>query len=147
MTSMAEGIHLTGRSGITIHADAKFADIDVSTFDLLFIPGGPQIAAMRVDGRVLTTARIFASAGKPIAAICAAPLVLHDAGLLQGKKYTAHHSTYSELTAAQASERVVVDGLLLTSRGAGTAMDFGLLLVEHLFGEEAVAKVAAAIMV
>ncbi len=72
ITSMGEGTHVTGRSGVTMHADAMFADVDVSTFDLLFIPGGPQVAALRVDARVLTTARIFASAGKAIAAICAA---------------------------------------------------------------------------
>jgi len=146
ITSMGEGIHVTGRSGITMHADAKFAEVDVSTFDLLFIPGGPQVAALRVDARVLTTARIFASAGKAIAAICAAPLVLHEAGLLNGKAYTAHDSTYSELVDAKPDQRVVMDGNLITSRGAGTALDFGLTLLAYLSGAEESARVAKAIM-
>ena len=71
-----------------------------------------------------------------MAAICAAPLVLHDAGLLAGRAHTAHDSTHGTLTEARADERVVRDGPLLTSRGAGTALDFALALVEHLRGPE-----------
>jgi 4-methyl-5(b-hydroxyethyl)-thiazole monophosphate biosynthesis len=59
--------------------------------------------------------------------------VLHDAGLLAGKRYTAHFSVGSELPAILADQRVVTDGRLLTSRGAGTALDFGFLLIEKLF--------------
>jgi 4-methyl-5(b-hydroxyethyl)-thiazole monophosphate biosynthesis len=147
VASMTVGIHVTGRSGITLHADALFADLDISTFDVLLIPGGPQVQELRTDGRVLTTARIFASANKTITAICAAPLVLHEAGLLTGKKFTAHDSTYSELKSALPHERVVVDGTLITSRGAGTALEFGLAIIEQIYGTEAAAQVARAIMV
>jgi protein deglycase len=146
VVSMAEGIHVTGRSGITMHADAVFSDLDVSTFDLLLIPGGPQVQFLREDGRVLTTARIFSSANKPIAAICAAPQVLHEAGLLTGRKFTAHDSTYSELTTALPDEPVVLDRNLITSRGAGTALAFGFAIIEHLYGAEAAGKIAKAIM-
>ena len=77
--------------------------------------------------------------------ICAAPTVLADAGLL-GERFTAHFSVHAELPAALAGERVVEDGLLITSRGAGTAVDFGLALVRRLFGEAAEKDIFQAIM-
>lgn len=147
MAALGENMHITGRSGIIVRADAKLDEFDVHAFDLLLIPGGPAVKELRADGRPATIAKTFAVAGKLVAAICAGPLVLHDAGLLTGKRYTAHDSTYGELTQAQAQDRVVEDGHLITSRGAGTALDFGLALVRHLFGAEAAGKVAKAIMV
>ena len=71
-----------------------------------------------------------------LAAICAAPTVLFDAGLLAGRRYTAHSSVAGELTALLAQEAVVVDGRLITSRGAGTALAFALTLVRQLFSAE-----------
>jgi 4-methyl-5(b-hydroxyethyl)-thiazole monophosphate biosynthesis len=91
-------------------------------------------------------ARDYARAGKRVAAICAAPLLLQDAGLLAGAKFTAHFSIAAELPEALASARVVEHGALLTSRGAGTALDFGLALVACLRGPAAAAEVARAIM-
>ncbi|TDU66479.1 4-methyl-5(b-hydroxyethyl)-thiazole monophosphate biosynthesis [Prosthecobacter fusiformis] len=146
MASMRESIQVVGRSGILIKADSHFASVDPTTFDLLFIPGGPAVKALREDGRAAALAQSFISAGKTVAAICAAPLVLHDAGLLTGKKYTAHDSTYEELTEADPAQEVVTDGLIITSRGAGTALAFGLALVAQLTTPEEAAKVARAIM-
>jgi 4-methyl-5(b-hydroxyethyl)-thiazole monophosphate biosynthesis len=71
---------------------------------------------------------------------------LHDAGLLNGKAYTAHDSSYSELLQAQPDKRVVLDGNLITSRGAGTALEFGLTLLERLSGVDESARVAKTIM-
>jgi 4-methyl-5(b-hydroxyethyl)-thiazole monophosphate biosynthesis len=80
-----------------------------------------------------------------VAAICAAPLVLLDTGLLAGLRYTAHPSTAAELPVIRADERVVEDGRIITSRGAGTALDFGLLLVARLVSPEKAAEVARGI--
>ena len=80
-----------------------------------------------------------------LAAICAAPTVLNDAGLLVGRRFTAHSSVASELPTLLADERVVVDGRLITSRGAGTALDFGLMLVERLFTLEKSRELARSI--
>jgi 4-methyl-5(b-hydroxyethyl)-thiazole monophosphate biosynthesis len=102
--------------------------------------------ALRADIRVPAVVRSFANAGKTIAAICAAPLILHDAGLLNGKAYTAHDSTSTVLGQAQLEKRVVTDENLITSRGAGTALEFGLTLLEHLAGAAESARVAKAIM-
>lgn len=139
------GSGATGRSGIRVEADLSLADIHGSDYDLLLIPGGPGVRELRRDGRAAALASEFAAADKPVAAICAAPLVLMDAGLLGGRRHTAHQSVREHLPAAL-DERVVVDGNLITSRGAGTAMDFGLALVARLAGQAAADKVAAEIM-
>ncbi|MBP7141514.1 MAG: DJ-1/PfpI family protein [Opitutaceae bacterium] len=131
--SIGEHFHVTGRCGLTVHADTTLAALQTDTsFDLLLLPGGPGVKLLRSDPRV--RARVIAqnAAGKWIAAICAAPTVLNDATLLSGRRYTAHHSVAGELPAILEGERVVVDGNLVTSRGAGTALDFGLKLVELL---------------
>jgi protein deglycase len=96
--------------------------------------------------RVIELIKSYAAAGKPIAAICAAPLLLHDAGVLEGRAFTGHFSITEELP-ENSEERVVRDGELLTSRGAGTAVEFGLALVEMLVGREKADEVGRSIMV
>lgn len=147
LASLGEGIHLTGAWNTVIHADAKLEDALASgPFDLLMIPGGPGVQALRADGRAADVAKRFALENKPVAAICAAPGVLFDAGLLEGRLYTSHHSTHGELMHSLAEQRVVQDGGIITSRGAGTAMDFGFALVTLLYGKEKADEIAKYIM-
>ena len=100
---------------------------------------------LRADPRVRAAIERHHQGGSWIAAICAAPTVLHDAGLLAGRRYTAHFSVAAELPDILAHERVVIDGRIVTSRGAGTAIDFGLVLVEKLYGPDKASEVAAGI--
>jgi 4-methyl-5(b-hydroxyethyl)-thiazole monophosphate biosynthesis len=137
---------VTGRCNITVQADASLADVAEQEFDLLLIPGGPGIKAVRADGRAAHLAKAYSQSGKPIAAICAAPTVLKDAGLLAGKRFTSHAGVLPELPQSLVQERVVEDGNLITSRGAATSVDFGLALVRRVCGEAAVAEVAKGIM-
>lgn len=137
---------VTGRCNVTVQADAALADVAEQDFDLLLIPGGPGIKAVRADGRAAKLAQAYTQAGKPVAAICAAPTVLLDAGLLAGKRFTSHAGVLAELPASQVWERVVEDGHLITSRGAATSVEFGLALVRRLCGDTAVAEVAKGIM-
>jgi 4-methyl-5(b-hydroxyethyl)-thiazole monophosphate biosynthesis len=137
--ALGEQIHVTGRSGITMHADTTLAAVLARDFDCVFLPGGPGVKHLRA------LVQRQHAAGRWLAAICAAPTVLHDAGLLAGRRYTAHFSIAGELPAVLANERTVADGILLTSRGAGTALDFGLLLVEKLVSAEQAREVAQAI--
>jgi 4-methyl-5(b-hydroxyethyl)-thiazole monophosphate biosynthesis len=137
---------VTGRSQITLRADAALADVANEDFDLLIVPGGPGVKALRADGRPAKLAEAFHRSGKVVGAICAGPTVLKDAHLLENRRFTAHFSVYEELPDALAEERVVRDGEILTSRGAGTAVDFGLALVQALFGAEKSSEVAQAIM-
>jgi protein deglycase len=146
VAAIGDSFHVTGRSGVTVHADTTLAALPAErTFDLLFLPGGPGVKHLRADPRVIALVRAQAAAGRWIAAICAAPVVLQDAGVLAGHRYTAHFSVANELTEILATERVVIDRHVITSRGAGTALDFALTLVEQLVSQPKALEVAAAI--
>lgn len=143
--ALAEGIHVTGRSGLTVHADTTLTAALAREFDCVFLPGGPGVSHLRADPRVIQLVRAQHAAGRWLAAICAAPVVLHDAGLLAGRRYTAHFSVAAELRSILADERTVTDDRLLTSRGAGTALDFGLRLVALLVGAKKAEEIAHSI--
>ncbi len=144
--SLSSATAVVGRSGVKIAADSALATIgNQTTFDLLFLPGGPGVARLRESPEVIEIVGRHAIADKWIAAICAAPLVLHDAGLLSGRHYTAHPSANSELPQIRTDENVVVDGKIITSRGAGTAMEFSLRVITLLAGEELANKIRLSI--
>lgn len=148
VAALGEGIHVTGRNGIVLHADTTL-DAALSggsrDYDCVLLPGGPAVALLRSDPRVRELVIRQNAAGRLLAAICAAPLVLGDAGILEGRRFTAHFSAAAELPRYLPRERTVSDGNIVTSRGAGTAADFGLLLVERLFGAELSREIAASI--
>jgi 4-methyl-5(b-hydroxyethyl)-thiazole monophosphate biosynthesis len=147
MATMGEGIHVQSRGGIVFHADTSFAEIYINDFDIIVIPGGPGVIELRRKGLIVQALANFHRSGKPIAAICAATLLLKDAGILDGKKFTSHDSCWQELTTSIKDQAVVIDGDLITSQGAGTAVVFGLALVEKLCGREAAISVSRQIMV
>jgi len=133
-----------GRNGITLEATRLFSDVAEQVFDAVILPGGPGVKQIRGDARIIACLRRHHEAGKLLAAICAAPLLLLDAGLADGIAYTAHPSTAEELPDAR-GEAVVADGHILTSRGAGTAAEFALALVRGLCGEASAKEVAESI--
>ncbi len=147
LAALGEGIHVTGRNGMTLHADTTLETVRHQSFDCLFLPGGPGVKHLRADPRVRELVLRQHTARGWLAAICAAPTVLHDAGLLKNVRYTAHFSVATELPSIESAEPCVADGHILTSRGAGTALDFGLLLVEKLISPQKSAEVAASICV
>ena len=133
---------ITASRGVKLQPDRSWGDITVADFDVLAIPGGKGARTLAADPRVLEAVREFRKAGKWIGAICAAPLVLQAAGVLDGVKATCHPSVASELHVPREEERVVVDGRIITSRGPGTAFEFALTLIRLLDGPEAADKVA-----
>jgi 4-methyl-5(b-hydroxyethyl)-thiazole monophosphate biosynthesis len=145
LAALADGIHVNGRNGVTLHADTTLAAVESRDFDCLFLPGGPGTKHLRADPRVRALVLRQHAAGRWLAAICAAPTVLNDAGLLAGRRYTAHFSVAAELPRILTEERTVTDGNILTSRGAGTALDFGLLLVEKLVSTPKSHEIASSI--
>ncbi|HWA10683.1 MAG TPA: DJ-1 family glyoxalase III [Opitutaceae bacterium] len=147
VAALGDGIHVAGRSGLTLHADTTLAAVETRDFDCVFLPGGPGTRLLRADPRVRALVLRQHAAGRWLAAICAAPAVLHDAGLLAGRRYTAHFSVAAELPAILAQERIVADGRLVTSRGAGTAIDFGLLLAAKLVSDAKAQEIAKSICV
>ncbi|MBI3885653.1 MAG: DJ-1/PfpI family protein [Opitutae bacterium] len=132
VATLAENRHATGRSGITAHGDVALSAVQDQWFDLVFLPGGAGVKHLRADARVSALVRRHHAEGRWLAAICAAPVILHDCGLLGGRRYTAHPSVADELPEILHGERVVTDGNITTSRGAGTASDFGLHLAALL---------------
>jgi 4-methyl-5(b-hydroxyethyl)-thiazole monophosphate biosynthesis len=145
LAAVGEELNVTGRNAVTIRADTGLAAALGEDFDCVFLPGGPGVKQLRADARIAALVRRQHAAGRWLAAICAAPALLHDAGLLAGRRFTAHFSVAPEVPGILLAERTVVDGRLLTSRGAGTAVDFGLLLVEMLFSPEISAEIARSI--
>jgi 4-methyl-5(b-hydroxyethyl)-thiazole monophosphate biosynthesis len=147
LAALGPGIHVTGRNAITLHADLSLSTLpaDAAPYDCLLLPGGPGVAALRASPAVRELVARHHAAGALLAAICAAPAVLHDAGLLAGRRYTAHPSVAGELPAILADQRTVRDGQILTSRGAGTAIDFGLALVAALITPEKSTEIATSI--
>jgi len=122
-----------GRCNVVLLAETTLAVAAQQPYDLIFLPGGPGVKHLRADARVVPLVQAQVAGGRLVAAICAAPLVLHDAGLLAGRRYTAFPSTEDELPEILHDQRVVEDGPLLTSRGAGTALDLGYAMVARLF--------------
>jgi protein deglycase len=132
---------VTGSHGITVVADASLDEVDAADFDMIVLPGGmPGTTQLKSDPRVSRLLRQFAESGRYTAAICAAPSVLAYAGLLEGRKATSFPGFLTPGSAPGirlSEDPVVVDGKVATSRGPGTAVPFGLALIELLEGPEA----------
>jgi 4-methyl-5(b-hydroxyethyl)-thiazole monophosphate biosynthesis len=129
---------IKGSRGVYVIPDQMLENIDTNDFDLVVLPGGqPGTDNLNSDPRIKSILQSMRENEKWVAAICAAPIVLQTAGLLQGKSVTSHPSVQDRLQAVNYSEeRVVVDGKLITSRSPGTALEFALALVKILFGQE-----------
>lgn len=123
--------------------DCLLADVQADDFDLLVLPGGqPGTDNLRADPRIHEIIATLRAAGKPVAAICAAPTVLAADGVLARRTATCHPSVRHDLQASHVSDdRVVVDGPVITSQAAGTALEFAFALVELLCGPAKVAEV------
>jgi 4-methyl-5(b-hydroxyethyl)-thiazole monophosphate biosynthesis len=141
---------ITGAHGIAVVPEVELGALDLARFSMLVLPGGqPGTTNLRKDERILALVRRLAREGRRTAAICAAPVVLHDAGVLAGVAVTSHPSVRAQLTRADVrpDERVVRSGPIMTSQGAGTAMEFALALVADLCGADRSAELAAAMRV
>ena len=118
--------------------DCTLDDVRVEDFDMLVLPGGlPGTTHLRQDPRISQIIQTMLVRHCFVAAICAAPTVLADAGVLTERVATSNPSVRAELAGKFgriSNERVVVDGLIITSQSAGTAMEFAFKLVEILCG-------------
>ena len=132
-----------GAHDIEILADALFSKTDFSEGDILILPGGqPGTDNLNAHAGLKAIINQYNNQHKYIAAICAAPLVFGEMGLLKGKKAICYPSFENRLigTEIAENERVVVDGNIITSKGPGTAIEFALQLVEILVGKEVAEK-------
>lgn len=145
------GRSISGSHGITIVADAVLGDLEAAqTYDAILVPGGMPGAAHLAESRDVTAliTRHFA-AGLIVAAICAAPaVVLHGAcGILAGKRFTGFPGTEGQVKGGvPVNQNVVVDGNLITSKGAGTAGEFAIAIIKALLDEEAAETIAKRVL-
>ncbi|MFZ5802410.1 MAG: DJ-1 family glyoxalase III [Candidatus Omnitrophota bacterium] len=129
---------LTGSRKVKVMPDVLLKDVRAEDFDAIVVPGGqPGVNHLKKEPAVLDVLKAMDRAKKTVGAICAAPLVLKEAGMIQGRSLTSYPGLDRDLSAANYSEEgVVVDGNLVTSRGPGTALEFALKLAAKICGEE-----------
>jgi protein deglycase len=152
------GLHVTtaglndlaveGAHKVRVECDDVLLNVE-DEWDAVVLPGGmPGSAHLRDDDRVKDLVSMNARAGRIVAAICAAPIVLEAAGVLKGKQATSYPGFGDQMQSANYVEQlVVVDGNVITSRGPGTALHFALTLVEHLVGKESARELTAGMLV
>ena len=137
--SISENRQISGAHNIEILADTLFDETDFSNGDMLIFPGGqPGTDNLNSQKKIKKLIQTYYGQQKYIAAICAAPLIFGEMGLLQGKKAVCYPGYEDRLLGAEIAQNecVVVDGNIITSKGAGTAIEFALKLVEILVGQE-----------
>lgn len=139
---------IMGAHQIEVKADVLFEEADFANTKMLVLPGGmPGTLYLKEYEALRQLILKFNEEEKQVAAICAAPTVFGDLGILQGRKAVSYPSMEEGLTGAEVCyDGVVTDGHITTSRGMGTAMDFGLRLIEILRGKEESEKIAAQIV-
>jgi len=144
-TASLDGPRVTGSHGITVQADIALDAAVTGKYDMIVLPGGmPGAEHLKNDARIISLLRRFAAEGRYTAAICAAPSVLAHAGLLEERAATSFPGFLNAKSAPGirlSEEPVVIDGKVATSRGPGTALAFGLALIELLEGDAAMQRV------
>jgi len=146
--SITGNLLVKGAHGIAVNADTLFEKANLSSGDMLVLPGGtPGAYNLNAHDGLKNALEQYAANGKKIAAICAAPLVIGGLGFLQGKKATAYPGFESTLKGATyINSPTVKDGNIITGRGPGLAFQFGLAIVEELQGKAKADDVASGLL-
>lgn len=142
MVSITGEREVTGSHGITVKMDKLCDEVDFDATDIIILPGGmPGTTNLEAYKPLMDKVDEFYHKDKYIAAICAAPSIFGHKGILKGRKACSNPGFESHLEGADVQqEEAVVDGHIITSRGMGTAIPFGLAILGQLAGEEAVAQ-------
>ncbi|MCX7841854.1 MAG: DJ-1/PfpI family protein [Clostridia bacterium] len=138
LVSISDNKTVVGAHDIAVNADLTFSEADFEDCDMIFLPGGgPGTKNLKAHKGLAEKLLQFDSSRKWIAAICAAPTVLGVLGLLEGRRAVCYPGCEEELLGAKpGTSNVEVDGHVITSKGAGTALELGLKLAEILAGPE-----------
>jgi 4-methyl-5(b-hydroxyethyl)-thiazole monophosphate biosynthesis len=128
---------ITASRGVKLIPDIQLTEVLDRDFDMIVLPGGARGAErLAADPAVQDMLQRMARQNKYTAAICAAPKVLAQAGLLKGRRATSYPGILDDAEdVVYATDPVIIDGRIVTSRGPGTAMDFALTLIELLAGK------------
>ena len=147
-----DGKAVVGRSGITLGADQHIQDCVNTPWDMVVLPGGlPNTQLLQESAIVKDIMCKHAAQNKTVAAICAAPVALAHFGLTANKQVTSYPSFAKDMQQLQPSSQykqqaVVEDENIITSRGAGTAVAFALVLVAKLCGQQHAEEIRASIV-
>ena len=149
MTSIKDDLNITGARGIKVIADITIDEMDDDA-QMLILPGGmPGTNYLKQSEKVKNAILKYNEAGKYLAAICAAPTVYGEMGLLRGKKATCYPGLEAGLIDAMwpgEGSKVVRDGQFITSRGVGTAIDFALELISVLIDDKKAEEIAKSVV-
>ena len=128
------GTEITGGHGLKVRADLTVDEIDMDHMDMIVLPGGMGgVHSMLESSALLETVRTAWERGKYVCAICAAPMVLAGLHITDGKCATCYPGLEKEMGSARMQpDAVVCDGRLITGRGPGAAVEFGLKLLETM---------------
>lgn len=148
MVSITDKKEVTSSHNVTIVADKLFHEADFDAAEMLILPGGmPGTTNLKAFDPLCKQLKAFAENGKKLSAVCAAPTVLADLGLLEGKNATCYPSFADKLTTGtHVKQPVVVDGNVITSRGMGTCIEFAGAIIESLKDKETADSVKDAII-
>lgn len=138
MVSISGDPYVTGSHNISFCADKLISEVNWAEYDGIVLPGGiPGTPNLLANPEVTDALKLFAAEEKLIAAICAAPSILGQVGLLEGKKATSYPGFAEKMPGCQyQTDAVVSDGNIITSRGMGTAIAFALAIVEYFSDHE-----------
>ena len=138
MVSVMQRPQITGAHGIKIEADALLEDQKFEDGDVFLLPGGMPGTRYLGENKILTELLLRQyEQGRHLAAICAAPSVLGELGILRGKKAVCYPGFEEKLSGAEVlMAPTITDGTVTTARGVGAGIDFGLELIRVLDGEE-----------
>lgn len=140
---------VVGAHDVSVLCDVNFNNCDFFDAGLLLLPGGmPGAATLDKHEGLRRLILDFVAKGKPVAAICAAPMVLGKLGLLKGKKATCYPGFEQYLEGAKCVDAPAVrDGNIITGMGPGAALEFALAVVELMAGKEKADELAEAMCV
>lgn len=140
---------VTGAHGIPVLCDKNIVNCDFFDADLIVLPGGMPGASTLGECEDLRKLILrLAGENKPVAAICAAPMVLGKLGVLKGKKATCYPGFEQYLEGAEYTAKMVErDGNIVTGKGPGAAVDFALALVDLLQGKDKVEELKTAMCI
>ncbi|MBQ3264168.1 MAG: DJ-1/PfpI family protein [Ruminococcus sp.] len=137
---------ITGSHKISVAADITINELkDVTDMQGVILPGGmPGVTNLYAEQRILDTVSYAYNHDLFVCAICAAPLIFGRLGILKGKKATCFPGFEDELVgAAVCKDKAVVDGKVITGKGAGCALDFGFAITEAVLGASTAERVAS----
>ncbi len=143
-----DDLEVESSNQVLVKADKKLKEIKKKDLAGMILPGGmPGAKNLKNTSKIIEITQYLANKNALVAAICAAPIVLSEAGVIFDKKVTSYPGFEEELNAKQyLEERVVIDQNIITARGPGVALEFAISIIEYLKDEDEANKIKDAML-